>query len=112
MPGNKRVMGALSGTRETGKTVQLAQHIELLPSAGQKFVGITLMSHIKYDFICGGGECTMHCNRKFNGTQVGRKMPSGFGDTFDQKRSNLFAESRQLPGRKLLQILWAIDLFQ
>ena len=109
---DKGIVLAFPGTGKTGKPVQLTQYIKLLPATGQQFMRIALMPHIKYDFIAGGGECPMHCHRKFDGAQIGGKMSSGFGNTFDQKRPDFFTQGRQLPGRKLLQILRAVDSFQ
>ena len=57
---------------------------------------ITLVSHVPDKFIAGCSKHLMQRNRQFNGTEIGGKMPSGFGDRVNQKRADLRAQLLQL----------------
>ena len=51
----------------------------------------------------------MQRNRQFNGTEIGGKMPSGFGDGVDQKRADLRAQLLQLSEIQLFDVGRGMD---
>ena len=77
MTGNKSIMLTLVGVRETGNTVQLPQFGKALTAAGQQFVGIALMAHIKHDLIRGGGQHPVQSHCQLHSTQIGCQMAAG-----------------------------------
>ena len=88
MSRDKSVVFAFPRAWEPGDASQHAKPVESFPAPGKDLVRITLMSHVPDKFIAG-------CS-KFNGTEIGGKMPSGFGDGVDQKRADLRAQLLQL----------------
>ena len=74
----------------------LSKGIKSFPAPGKDLVRITLVSHVPDKFIAGCSKHLMQRNRQFNGTEIGGKMPSGFGDGVNQKRADLRAQLLQL----------------
>ena len=73
-----------------------AQTLHAIPAACQNFVGVALVAHIPDQPVFRCVEHGMQGNGQFNGTEIGGKMPSGFGDGVDQKRADLRAQLLQL----------------
>ena len=101
--GNKGIVFALIGVGETGNAVQLPQLGKALPAAGQQFVGIALMSHVKNDLIRGGGQHPVQGNRQFHCTQVRGQMAAGLGDIFQKKLPDLRAKLHGLLSGQLFR---------
>ena len=80
MSRDKSVVFAFPRAWEPGDASQHAKPVESFPAPGKDLVRITLVSHVPDKFIAGCSKHLMQRNRQFNGTEIGGKMPSGFGD--------------------------------
>ena len=74
----KSVVLTFRAAGKTRKAIELAQRGHFFTTAGQNFVGITLMTHIPNNPIIGGIKNIVQGNRQFNRTQIGGKMSAGF----------------------------------
>ena len=96
MSRDKSVVFAFPRAWEPGDASQHAKPVESFPAPGKDLVRITLMSHVPDKFIAGCSKHFVQRNRQFDGSEIGRKMPSGFGDGVDQKCTDLRAQLLQL----------------
>lgn len=85
VPRNKGITVTFLRGGKARKAVHLAQMGEALPAAGQQLVGIALVTDIEQNFILRQSQRTVQSHRKFHHAQVGRKVPAGRGNTFNQK---------------------------
>ena len=109
---NKGVVLALIGVGETRNAVDLTQLRKALFAAGQQFVGVALMSHIKYDLIFGRFQHPMERDRQLDCAEVRGQMTARFGNIIQQKFPNFFAECFHLSAGQLFQITGLMDLIQ
>ena len=70
MTSNKRIVFAFPGIGKTRNPIQLAQMGKAGLSAGEEFMGIALMPHIKDNFVQRQIQCPMESHSQFNGTEV------------------------------------------
>ena len=87
--GNKGIMLAFVGVRETGNAIQLPQLGKALAAAGQQFVGIALMAYIKHDLVRGRGQHPVQSHRQLHSTEVGCQMAACLGYIIQQKFTDL-----------------------
>lgn len=109
MSRDKSVVFAFPRAWEPGDASQHAKPVESFPAPGKDLVRITLVSHVPDKFIAGCSKHLMQRNRQFNGTEIGGKMPSGFGDGVNQKRADLRAQLLQLSEIQPFDVGWGMD---
>ena len=71
MTGNKGIMFALGTVGTTGESPFLPEGIESVSTAGQNFVGIALMSHIKNKGVGRGLKHPVQRDGQLNCTEIG-----------------------------------------
>ena len=65
---------------------------------------VALMSNIKQKAVSARVKDTMNCNRKLDNPKIGGKMTAGLGNTFNQKRPQLFAQLWKIGRSKHFEI--------
>ena len=112
MPRNKGITVAFLRGGKARKAVHLAQMGEALPAAGQQLVGIALVTDIEQNFILRQSQRTVQSHRKFHHAQVGRKVPAGRGNTFNQKIADILTQKRKFLLRQFFYIPVFLDFIQ
>ena len=110
--GDKGVVDALPGLGEAGEAPELPQGGKQLLPAGQGLVDVALMAHIEHQPVRGGVEHPVDGHRQLHHAQIGGQVPSGPGDTLDQKFPQLGAQGLQLGFRQSLHVSGGMDGFQ
>ena len=112
VPRHKGVVLTLRRIGEAGDATLLAQGIKPLVPIGQQLVGIALVSHVPDDSVLRGVEHLMQRHRQFHGAQIGGQMSAGAGHRVDQLLPQLGAQSGQLGGGHILNVLGRVNLVQ
>ena len=94
--GNKGVMDALAGLRESGDASELPQSGHLLPPAGKHFVEVALVAHIEYQPVPAGVQHPVQGHRQLHRPQVGGQMSPCLGYVPDQLLPKRPAQLRRL----------------
>ena len=80
VPRNKGIVLALVRVRKAGNAIQLAQFCKAAASAGEQFVRIALMPHVKNDFVHWRRHHPVQGYRQLHCAEVGRQMTACAGD--------------------------------
>ena len=95
MTGYERIRVTFRRLGEACHAAKLTESGKLIPAAGQKFVNIGLMSHVKHQTVNGGIKNSLNGNRQFNNTQIRSQMASCLSNTVDQKFSDFMTKLLQ-----------------
>lgn len=96
MTGAERVIFAFTAARKTGNAIRLAQRLHFFAAPRQDFMRVGLVADIPDQFVIGCVEHVMQCDGEFYHTEVGGQMSAGSGNTFNQKRTQLFSQLYEL----------------
>ena len=78
-------------------------------SAGQNFVGITLVTDVPDQPVMGCVEQIVNCDRQFDYTKPGAKVTTGLLDNIDRVVTQFIGKLAQLIFVKLPKIGWKYD---
>ena len=109
--GDEGVVDALLRLRKAGEPSQLTQGAKELPAAGEGFVDVALVAHIKHQPVGSGVKHPVDGHRQLHRPQVRSQMPPGLGDAFDKKLPQLLTELGELSVRQRSDIGWGMDGF-
>ena len=112
VPRNKGIVLALVRVRKTGNAIQLAQFCKAAASAGEQFVRIALMPHVKNDFVHWRRHHPVQGYRQLHCAEVGRQMTACAGDIPQQKLTDLRTELVYLFFVQTFQIAGLINVVQ
>ena len=110
--GHKGVVPALPRVGEPRDAVLLAQPGKARLAAGEQFVGVALVPHVKDDLVLGGVQHPVQGHRQLDGAQVGSQMPAGAQDAVHQKAADLPAQLHHLFVAQALDVLRPLDAVQ
>ena len=96
MARDKGVVLRLVRLREAGDTVALAQGVKALPAARDDLVGIALMAHIENEPVLRRVVDPVDRDGELHRAEIGREMPTGFGDALDLEAPQLLTECMNL----------------
>ena len=87
----------------------LPERVELVPAAGEQFMGVGLVPHIPDQFVLGEIKDVVDGNGEFNRTETGCQVSPGPRDDLYDNFTNFFRNFRKLGTIKLFQIPGAFD---
>ena len=85
MAGVKRIVFRFIALREAGHAAVFPEMIETVFSAGQKLIGIGLMTDVEDDLVFRKIKGPDKGDREFDGPQVAAQVSSGLTDLFNEK---------------------------
>ena len=90
------VVDALLASREAADTAAFAQRVELVPPAGDEFVGVGLVTHIPDDLVPGGIEDVVEGKGELHGAKRGGQVAAVFGAGLDDDPADVLREDFKL----------------
>ena len=100
----KRVIDAFGTFRESADAVLCTVELEYLTTAGDDFMGIGLMSHIKYDLILRSVIYIMQSHYQFYCSKAWSKVPRVDGAALYHIMTELIAEHFELSDVQTLDV--------
>ena len=112
MRSTKRIIFAFRTLGEAGQTATLAKRTDTITTAGQNFVGISLMSNVPNQNIVRCVEHVMQSGRQFDNAKPRAQMPTGNRNRIDGFSAQFIRDLLQLGGFQFTQIFGNVDGIQ
>ena len=105
------VLGFVSSQEARDSTV-LFDRVKLVLPAGENFVGVSLMTDIPNQFVCGSVEDIMHRHRQFDRTETSAGVTTDSRAGLNDELSHLVRNFLKVFHLQLPEIGWRIYLSQ
>ena len=100
---------ALSAQHKAVQAARLANGIESIDAAGQQFVHVGLVAHVKKNPVFRRVEHRVQRDRKLHNAEIRPQVAAGLRKRLNKALADLFGKSRHLRGTQLLYVRGRVD---
>ena len=104
MPDAEKIVLAFAPSRKARNAARKTERRKRSVASRQKFVRVTLVTHIPHDRIFGTRKYAVQRNREFDDAEIACEVAAVFSDDFDNRFSDFACKRRKFGRRKFFDI--------
>ena len=110
--GVARAVGIVLGfgaQQEAVEALEGADGVDLVGTAGEHLVDVSLMGDVEDELVLRGGEDAVQGDGQFDDAEIGAEVAAGLGKRGDERMADFRGELRQLLVGEFFDIAWGLD---